>query len=210
MIRIFRKTWLRTCRFLTEALSWRPNQKQNGLVAWSLVGGFVWLAVDAFRGGIQVEVIGLSACLFAVLAVICAIDAVFGIIPDGANFLLAGGGIAHAALGDKAGLFVGICEAGAVFVVVAAFRGAFRMLRGYDGLGFGDVKFIAAASLWIGYAALPTAILISVASALLAILLFNADRYEIGGRQAIPFGPHLAVGVWLTWAFGQTASFGTV
>jgi leader peptidase (prepilin peptidase)/N-methyltransferase len=174
------------------------------------VGGSIWLIASLVSGPLEPEVLCAGFYLFLVLTAVCAIDARFGIIPDSFNLTLAAGGAAEYAMAHGAEVYIRIIEALAVFVAVGAFRRAFRYLRGYDGFGFGDVKFIGAASLWVGFAALPGAILIAVGSALAAILLFNADRYEIGGRQAIPFGPHLAAGIWLTWNFDKLWSFGSV
>lgn len=208
MTRALRKTGARTRRFLADALTWRLPQRQNAVVAWSLVGGSIWFLGNLTPGAIEIGTLIAGVYLVLVLAAVCAIDARFGIIPDGLNLALATGGMADYTLEHGGELYAGILEAAAVFLAVAAFRSAFRALRGYDGLGFGDVKFLAAASLWIGFTALPGAILISVGSALAAILLLNAPRYAIGGRDAIPFGPHLAAGVWLTWITGQVWTSG--
>jgi leader peptidase (prepilin peptidase)/N-methyltransferase len=44
-------------------------------------------------------------------------------------------------------------------------------------------------------------LLIAVVSALASAFLLKSARYEVDGRHAIPFGPHLAVGLWLAWVF---------
>lgn len=207
MILALRKTTGRTGRFLRRALAWRAPDRAHAVVAWGLVGGAVWLAAGLPGDPVWPTAAVAGIYLVTVLAAISAIDARFGIIPDSLVVTLAAGGLAEYVLAHGPRPFAGILEAAAVFLAAAAFRAAFRMLRGYDGLGFGDVKFVAAASLWIGFAALPGAILIAVVSALVAILLLKADRHEIGGKDAIPFGPHLAIGVWLTWAIGPIQIF---
>ncbi|MBK3665368.1 prepilin peptidase [Bradyrhizobium diazoefficiens] len=210
MNRALPKIARRIGRFLADGLTFRRARRQDALVAWSLVGGSIWLGASLASGAVEPEALCSGLYLLAILMAVCAIDARFGIIPDSVNLALAAGGVADYAFVHGAAVYIGVFEAAAVFVAVAAFRSTFRLLRGYDGFGFGDVKFISAASLWIGFAALPEAVLIAVGSALAAILLFNAERYEVGGRPAIPFGPHLAAGIWLTWNFDKLWSFGSV
>jgi leader peptidase (prepilin peptidase)/N-methyltransferase len=207
MILGLRKTTGRTGRFLRQALAWRAPDRSHAVVAWGLVGGAVWLAASLPGDPVWPTAAVAGIYLLTVLAAISAIDARFGIIPDSLIGALAVGGLAQYVLVHGPSPLAGIFEAAAVFLATAAFRTAFRMLRGYDGLGFGDVKFVAAASLWIGFAALPGVILIAVVSALVAILLLKADRHEVGGKEAIPFGPHLAIGAWLTWAIGPLQIF---
>ena len=92
-------------------------------------------------------------------------------------------------------------ESRRVLAAATLFRASYRWIRGFDGLGFGDVKFVAAAALWVGIRN--------------GGIAFGggavghgqpADpagrRPRIDGQQAISFGPHLAVGLWLTWAAG--------
>jgi leader peptidase (prepilin peptidase)/N-methyltransferase len=205
-----RKTARRIGRFLADGLTFRRARRQDAVVAWSLVGGSIWLVASLVFGTIEPAVLCSGLYLLVVLLAVCAIDARFGIIPDSFNLALVAGGVAEYALAHDAAVHIGVFEAAAVFVAVAAFRSAFRWLRGYDGFGFGDVKFVSAASLWIGFEALPGAVLIAVGSALVAILLSGTERYEVGGRPAIPFGPHLATGVWLTWNFDKLWGFGSV
>ncbi|CUT11496.1 General secretion pathway protein O [Bradyrhizobium sp.] len=92
-----------------------------------------------------------------------------------------------------------------VLIAIVAFRSIYRWVRGYDGFGFGDVKFLAAATLWIGFGSLPALLLIAVVSALASAFLLRSARYEVEGRHAIPFGPHLAIGLWLAWVFDPMA-----
>lgn len=204
------KTARRVGRFLADGLTFRRARRHDAFAAWSLVGGSIWLVAGLVSGTIEPEVLCFGLYLLAVLMAVCAIDARFGIIPDSLNLALAAGGVAEYVSAQGAAVYMGVFEAAAIFVVVAAVRSTFRLLRGYDGFGFGDVKFVSAASLWIGFSALPGAVLIAVGSAFAAILLSGAERYEVGGRPAIPFGPHLAVGIWLTWNFDKLWGFGSV
>lgn len=84
----------------------------------------------------------------------------------------------------------------------AAFRGvalAYRAWRGRDGLGQGDAKLLAAAGAWLGWEALPDIVLVA---ALLGLAFAGARAFRDGGLDAserLPFGPCLAVALWLCW-----------
>ena len=205
MIRRLRKTAVRTLRFLAQALAWREPYLDQALVAWMLLAGLVWVAIGGSSGDHWVLTAILEVYLVSVLAAVCAIDARFGIIPDALVIALAAGGLAAVLIQQPAHVVERILEAAAAGAGLGVFRFCYRKLRGYDGLGFGDVKFLAAGTLWVGLAAVPLVVLIAVASALAAVVLLKLQRHEISGQSAIAFGPHLAVGVWLTWAFALPA-----
>ena len=78
-------------------------------------------------------------------------------------------------------------------------RWAYTKFRGKVGLGLGDVKFATAATAWTGLLALPWLILVASISALayLAILQISGRVPDLQTR--IPFGPHLCVGLLVTW-----------
>jgi hypothetical protein len=102
----------------------------------------------------------------------------------------------------RSGLLQRGIEAIVAFGAVSLFRAAYRWVRGYDGLGFGDVKFVGAGVLWIGIEGLPGLFLVAVLSALASLVILRAEGHELDGKQAISFGPHLAIGLWLTWVAG--------
>ena len=112
---------------------------------------------------------------------------------------LAAGGALQAWLWGSEGLWWRGLEAALVFAAVWLFRAGYRWLRGHDGLGFGDVKFVAAGTLWVGADSMPGVLLIAVVSALVSLLIMRAQGQELHGKQAISFGPHLAVGLWWVW-----------
>jgi leader peptidase (prepilin peptidase)/N-methyltransferase len=89
-----------------------------------------------------------------------------------------------------------------VFAAAALFRASYRWIKGFDGLGFGDVKFVAAGTLWIGLEGIPGLLLIAVVSALASLLILRSEGHDLDGKQAISFGPHLAVSLWWIWVLG--------
>jgi leader peptidase (prepilin peptidase)/N-methyltransferase len=77
-----------------------------------------------------------------------------------------------------------------------------RRARGVDGIGLGDAKLLGAAGAWLGWAALPSVLLIACAFAFLWIALTVAR----GGRPAlerrIAFGAPLCLAIWIVWLRG--------
>jgi leader peptidase (prepilin peptidase) / N-methyltransferase len=199
---VLRKTAERTERFMKHALAWRAPERPYAAVAWGLIAGAVWLAISlvAESGLTATALAGLY--LFTLLAATCAIDARYGIIPDSIVIGLAAGGVVQTYLIGPTGLLERGFEAAAVFAAAALFRASYRWIRGFDGLGFGDVKFVAAGTVWIGAGGIPGLLLIAVVSALVSLLILRSDGHDLHGKQAVSFGPHLAIGLWLTWIAG--------
>lgn len=79
----------------------------------------------------------------------------------------------------------------------------FWRLRGREGLGLGDVKLLAAAGAWLGWQALPLAVLAASLTALIVVLALAAlRRISLSASPKVPFGPFLALGIWCAWLSG--------
>lgn len=77
----------------------------------------------------------------------------------------------------------------------------FRLVRGIEGMGYGDFKLLAALGAWLGWTALPQIVLISaVTGAIIGVIatVFGRMRFE----EPLPFGPFLAAGGVLTLFVG--------
>lgn len=202
-MRSLRKTCDRSTRFFREALAWRPPGRPYFVVAWGLIAGTVWLATNlAGDPGWALPALA-GSYLVVLLAAVCAIDARYGIIPDSMVVALAVGGALQAYLFGPEDFWWRGPEAALVFAAASLFRAGYRWLRGHDGLGFGDVKFVAAGTLWIGAEGIPGLLLIAVASAAASLMILRSEGHDLHGKQAISFGPHLAIGLWLIWVLGQ-------
>ena len=78
----------------------------------------------------------------------------------------------------------------------------FKLLTGKEGMGYGDFKLLAAGGAWLGMKAVMVIVVMSsFAGAVLgsAYMLINKNKKG----KPIPFGPYLAVGIWLTMLYGQ-------
>lgn len=144
-------------------------------------------------------------CLFS--AVLAWIDIRHGIIPDWLNLTIAGLGLSKAVIvsGFPAGLEMA-GEGLAIGAVVWLLRRLYFAFRQIQGLGLGDVKFLAAAGTWSGIEGLPVLVLVAALAALSCAGLLHLAGRRLTGQTSIPFGPFLAVGLLFTSALQQYGS----
>jgi leader peptidase (prepilin peptidase) / N-methyltransferase len=147
------------------------------------------------------DILFLPAALYLVLVAlaISVIDARRLMIPNVLNAAHLGGGLTFAALTNSAPLLSSLLGGIFGFVTLLAFRSGYRGIRGRDGLGLGDVKFMAGSGLWVGWQGLAPLLLASSLSA----LVFLAIRVALAGRshahEPLPFGPFLCAGTVAVW-----------
>lgn len=142
------------------------------------------------------------ALLCLLLGMLAWIDLRAGIIPDWLNLAIALLGLINVILaaGWLAGL-AAFCEGAVIGLLVWLLRRLYFKLRKVQGLGLGDVKFLAAAGIWTGVAGLPMLLLVAAVIALISVgALQVAGRRPMTRQLAIPFGPFLAVGLLVTLA----------
>jgi hypothetical protein len=100
--------------------------------------------------------IGFFAALCLLGSVLALIDIRHGIIPDWLNLAIAGLGLARMAVaGGLAAVVEAACQGAAIGLIFWLLRRLYFTLRKIQGLGLGDVKFLAAAGIWTGIAAIP-------------------------------------------------------
>jgi leader peptidase (prepilin peptidase)/N-methyltransferase len=84
-----------------------------------------------------------------------------------------------------------------------AIRESYRWLRGREGLGFGDVKLLAASGAWVAWKGLPSVVLIASVLALVVMLpIVWGQGSRRTGELRVPFGAFIAVGLWIVWLHG--------
>lgn len=143
------------------------------------------------------------ASLFALLMVMWIIsrDIRDFIVPDGAvvGLVVAGVlvrlGAAESWPVELATAFLDAAVCGGVFLVI---REAFFRLRGFDGMGFGDVKLAAACGVLIGYEGFAWSVF-AASTAGLIIAAFSAALRPEQRITRLPFGAFLAPACWLVW-----------
>ena len=79
---------------------------------------------------------------------------------------------------------------------------AFKLIRGKEGMGYGDFKLLGAIGAWFGWQMLPAVILLSavVGSVIGIYLMLFMGKNK---NHAIPFGPYLALAGIAALFFGQ-------
>lgn len=145
----------------------------------------------------------LSFALCATLLALSAIDMRTGLLPDAITLPLLWAGLLANLLGLA---FVTLSDAvvGAIlgYLFLWSVYWLFRLVRGIEGIGHGDLKLLAALGAWLGWQALPQIILIAaVTGALLG--LYAVLRGRMRFEEALPFGPFLATGGLLTLLCGN-------
>jgi leader peptidase (prepilin peptidase)/N-methyltransferase len=159
------------------------------------------LLLIADPGMIIVVSFGLLCLLSAVLA---WIDIQHGIIPDWLNLAIAGLGLSKALIvdGPLAGLEA-VAEGAAIGAVFWLLRRLYFAVRKIQGLGLGDVKFLAAAGVWVGVAGLPMLLLVAALTALACAGVMQLAGRQLNAQTSISFGPFLAIGLLFTSGFPQ-------
>jgi leader peptidase (prepilin peptidase) / N-methyltransferase len=148
---------------------------------------------------------GLLCLLSAVLA---WIDIREGIIPDWLNLTIAGLGLSKAVIlaGPLAGLEA-VGEGAAIGAIFWLLRRLYFAFRKIQGLGLGDVKFLAAAGLWVGVTGLPLLLLVAALTALVYAGIMQLTGRQLSGQTSLSFGPFLALGLLFASGFQQWPSF---
>jgi leader peptidase (prepilin peptidase)/N-methyltransferase len=88
------------------------------------------------------------------------------------------------------------------YMVFVAFREIYARIRGREGLGLGDAKLLAAAGAWVVWQGLPSVLFLAAILTLAAMLAARTLKLPVDPHGEIPFGPGLALGMWLVWLYG--------
>ncbi len=147
------------------------------------------------RFGLSVDFLIISLLFFCLL-VMLVIDLQHYILPDSMQIcvfalgiiwhFLQGTALADVLYGAAAGLAVG-----------CALKYGYIFLKNQDGLGLGDVKFLAIAGMWLGLENLPVYFFLSGVLGIITGLL-----WRLAGRgRVFPFGPALIIAMLLLLIF---------
>ncbi|MCC8393915.1 A24 family peptidase [Paraburkholderia sp. MMS20-SJTR3] len=139
--------------------------------------------------------------LGAMLLTMSAIDIDTHLLPDSLTLPLLWAGL----IVNFNGMFTNLHDAvlGAIvgYLALWAVHWLFLLVRGVEGMGYGDFKLLAALGAWLGWAALPQIVLIAaVAGAVVGLAATWRGRMRF--EEPLPFGPFLAAGGALTLFVG--------
>lgn len=150
------------------------------------ITGFILGALAVMFAGWSWAIIPLCLGL-GLLPAMAVIDLSFGIIPDGLNLSLAVFGLLWLEARDD--IFMGLITAAGLLGISLLLAIGYSKLRGREMLGLGDVKFFAAAGLWLPIMLVPWFMAISgIVGAIMGVLWQRA-----GGGKEFPFAPALCL-----------------
>lgn len=181
------------CRDCGAAIPWRYPLIE---LACGAIG--VWAALS------QPELLStvLTALLGWQLVLIAVVDAEHFWLPDALTLPLLATGLIAAVVLPGGSLMSSATGAALGFTGLWLLAVLYRRLRGREGLGGGDPILLAAGGAWVGWAGLPSVLLWASAGGLSLVAARLLTRRAVSGQDRLPFGPFLALGIWLTWLFG--------
>lgn len=81
-------------------------------------------------------------------------------------------------------------------------RRIFIWRRGFDGLGFGDVKLMVPLALLCGPVGTAQMVFLAATAAVAVMLIVAVLRRQVIAKIALPFGPFLCFATWIVWISG--------
>ncbi len=167
-----------------------------------LTGALTVAAVLRF-GGLTPAALAACLLLWSLIA-LTFIDFDTQLLPDNITLPLLWAGL----LANVAGLVLGVSLRDAVIGAIAGYLALwsvywlFKLIRGKEGMGYGDFKLLAALGAWLGWQMLPLIVLLSsVVGALIGIglVVFKGRDHQI----PLAFGPYLAIAGAIALFFGK-------
>jgi len=164
-----------------------PCGKRKGLWQQPAVelAGFVLGAIAVLIAGWSSVLIPVCLAL-GLLPALAMIDLAFGLIPDELNIALAVLGVYGLFVG-QGDVFLGLVGSAGLLGLGLLLAIGYSKLRGREMLGLGDVKFFAAAGLWLPIMMVPWFLM---ASGVLGAVIGIVWRY-LSGSKEFPFAPAL-------------------
>jgi len=176
------------CRTCKTPISWRYPLVESISGLWALLlalrfgMSWPWLVFLAFGG---------------ILIIISFIDLDSFILPDA--YTLPGGLAAFVCavfvlgMDWQTSLIGGLAGAGSFLVL----QQGYKMIKGVEGMGTGDIKLMFLLGALLGWQALPLMVFMAAISGLVISLIYLKGPGSKGMQTAIPFGPFLSLGAML-------------
>lgn len=173
-----------------------------------LNGCYVTLAALIGMGAYLIYGAGLGFVLWSTmgwgLLILASVDAKTKLLPDVLTLPLLWLGIVIQLFPETrtVGLELSVIGAVAGYLPLWLLAHLYKLIRGRDGLGMGDLKLLAAMGAWSGPFLLPQVLLLA---ALLAIAVFVLERVlrrsSTGIHEERPFGPAIVAAYFIVMAF---------
>jgi leader peptidase (prepilin peptidase)/N-methyltransferase len=148
----------------------------------------------------------IAACVFLwMLLALTLIDFDTQLLPDNLTLPLLWAGLLANVLGAApiATLRDAVIGAIAVYLTLCLVYLLFKLIRGKEGMGYGDFKLLAALGAWLGWQMLPLIVLLSsvVGAAIGSSLVVFKGRDH---QTPLAFGPYLAIAGGIALFFGKS------
>jgi leader peptidase (prepilin peptidase)/N-methyltransferase len=170
-------------------------------------------AYAAWRFGPTLAALGAALFIWFTIA-LAFIDQETGFLPDDLTLPLVWVGLILNLKGTFSSLPDAVIGAAAGYLFLWSINAAFKLIRGMDGMGYGDFKLTAAVGAFLGWKALPLVILISSVVGLVfgTLQMFSARR-GWDWKFRFHFGPYLAIAgivamLWGAWLKQQFPALG--
>jgi prepilin signal peptidase PulO-like enzyme (type II secretory pathway) len=178
--------WLLRTDALTLPCPCAQQRKQWAVPAAESIGLLAGMVAGAL-GGLSAPTLILCLAV-GLLPAIAMIDLLFGIIPDWFNLLLAALGMAWLLAGGGQ-LTIGLMMSGILLLLGLLMVYGYSWVRRKEMLGLGDVKFFAAAGLWLQITTLFWFLIIAGVFGVINGLLWK----RLTGTEQSPFAPALCL-----------------
>jgi leader peptidase (prepilin peptidase)/N-methyltransferase len=164
-----------------------------------ILGGML-AAWSMFRFGLTPKGVGAALLLWSLLA-LTMIDIDTQLLPDDITLPLVWAGLLFNVWGVFTPLASAVIGAVAGYLSLWSVYWLFKLIRGKEGMGYGDFKLLAALGAWLGWQMLPLIILLSsvVGAAIgISLMVFKGRDHSI----PLAFGPYLAIAGGVALFFG--------
>lgn len=150
----------------------------------------VLTALAMWHFGPTVQALAAIAMIWSLVALFM-IDADTQLLPDQITLPLLWLGLLLNLQGYFAPLADAVIGAAAGYLVLWTVYWIFKLVRGREGMGYGDFKLMGALGAWFGWQALPALILMSsIVGAVIGGAMLLIQRK--GSETTFPFGPYIA------------------
>ncbi|GJG97438.1 A24 family peptidase [Cupriavidus pauculus] len=150
----------------------------------------VLTALAMWHFGPTVQALAAIALIWSLVALFM-IDADTQLLPDQITLPLLWLGLLLNLQGYFAPLAEAVIGAAAGYLVLWMVYWIFKLVRGREGMGYGDFKLMGALGAWFGWQALPALILMSsIVGAVIGGAMLLIQRK--GSETTFPFGPYIA------------------
>jgi len=169
-----------------------------------LLAAFLSVAAVVRFGGLTPT--ALAACVFLwMLLALTLIDFDTQLLPDNLTLPLLWAGLLANILGAApiANLRDAVIGAIAGYLTLWLVYWLFKLIRGKEGMGYGDFKLLAALGAWLGWQMLPLIVLLSsvVGAAIgISLVVFKGRDHQ----TPLAFGPYLAIAGGIALFFGRS------